>query len=128
MRHFGTAVLGRDVCRCLDTADSSRGVPNLIKAEPLGSGFASLSANQVRSVQTPTLLVTGQRSPGLFHLLTDRLKELLPDVERITVPGASHLIHEDNASTCNAMVQAFLARHPQATRGSEDSWRTSKLC
>jgi hypothetical protein len=55
-----------------------------IKAELLGSGFASLNADQVRNVETPTLLVTGQRSPGVFHRLTDWLPSgLMPLEHRI---------------------------------------------
>jgi hypothetical protein len=54
-----------------------------IKAELLGSGFAPLNADQVRNVETPTLLV-GQRSPGVFHRLTDRLPSgLMPLEHRI---------------------------------------------
>ncbi len=114
MRHFGTAVLGRDVYRRLDASRLQQTRANLIKAELLGSGFAPLDAQQVRGVRAPTLLVTGQRSPAVFHRLTDRLEELLPHVERIEIPGASHLMHEENASTYNAAVRAFLARHGQA--------------
>jgi non-heme chloroperoxidase len=115
MRHFGIAVLGRDVYCRLDASRLEQTRANLIRAELLGSGFAPLSSDQVRSVEAPTLLVTGQRSPGLFHRLTDRLEELLPHAERIEVPAASHLMHEENASAYNTAVQSFLATHRQVT-------------
>ena len=84
MRHFGTAVLGRGVYCRLDAARLEQTRANLIKAELLGSGFAPLNADQVRNVETPTLLVTGQRSPGVFHRLTDRLPSgLMPLEHRI---------------------------------------------
>lgn len=69
----------------------------------------------MRSVKVPALLVPGERSPALFHPPTDRLAELLPHAERIEVLGASHLMHEENASAYNAAVQPLLARHRRAT-------------
>ena len=97
-------------------ASSEMNLPggSAVRAELLGSGFAPLDADRARSVQAPTLLVTGQHSIALFHRLTDRLEELLPHTERIEIRGASHIIHEDNAPAYNAAVLAFLARRCQA--------------
>lgn len=67
-----------------------------VRAELLRSGFLSLDSDKVQNVQTPTFLVTGQRSIGLFQRLTERLEELMPYTERIEIPGASHMVHEDN--------------------------------
>ena len=44
-----------------------------------------------------------------------RLEELLPQAERVEVPGASHLKHEENAAAYNAAAQFFLARPRRAT-------------
>lgn len=44
MRHFGTAVLGRDVYSRLDAARLDQMRANFIKAELLGSGFGPLRA------------------------------------------------------------------------------------
>jgi pimeloyl-ACP methyl ester carboxylesterase len=60
------------------------------------------------------LLVSGQRSPRLFHRLLDRLEELLPNTKRVDIGGASHIMHEDNAAAYNAALRSFLATH-QAT-------------
>lgn len=104
MRIFGMAVLGREYYRRLTEARLEQVRANSIKAEFLGSGFAPLDAEQVRRVRIPTLLITGQRSPSLFHRLTDRLAELLPHAERTDIQGASHIVHEDNASAYNQAV------------------------
>jgi len=116
MRLFGTAVLGREFYRRLPQSRLEQVRVNLnpFKAELLGSGFPPLSAEQVSSVQIPTLFVTGQRSPGFLLRLTDRLQELLPHAERIEIRGTSHLMHEDSASAYNAAVLSFLARNHQA--------------
>lgn len=114
MRLFGTATLGSDAYRRLSESRRDQVRANLIKAEFLGSGFPPLDAEQLRNIQAPTLLVCGQASPRLLHRLADRLQELLPHVERIEIPEASHIMHEDNAAAYNAAVLSFLTRHRQA--------------
>jgi pimeloyl-ACP methyl ester carboxylesterase len=110
-RLSGRAVLGPDFFARLPQSRRQQTHDNFIKAEFLGSGFLPLNPAQVRRIEKPTLLVTGERSPGLFHRITEGLQELLPHVERADVPGASHIMHEDNASAYNAAVLSFLARH-----------------
>ncbi|NIR47277.1 hypothetical protein GWO43_02265 [candidate division KSB1 bacterium] len=67
MRLFGAAALGREAFRQLSEARLAQVRDNLIKAEFPGSGFAPVEAKQIRRIHTPTLLLNGQRSPGLFH-------------------------------------------------------------
>jgi pimeloyl-ACP methyl ester carboxylesterase len=114
MRWFGTAALGHEAFQQLSEARRAQVRDNLIKAEFLGSGFAPLDATRIRRLQLPVLLVNGERSPPLFHRLVDRLQELLPDSERVGIPGASHIMHEDNAATYNDAVLSFLKRHHPA--------------
>jgi pimeloyl-ACP methyl ester carboxylesterase len=81
-------------------------------AQLLGSGFPPLSQADVRQIRTPALLVTGERSPAVLRrTLTDKLESLLPDVERVEIPRASHLMHEENADGFNQAVLDFLRRH-----------------
>ncbi len=118
MRLFGIATLGADAYHRLSESRVEQVRANLIKAEFLGSGFPPLDAEQLHSIQAPTLLISGQASPGLFHRLLDRLQELLPDVERIEIPGASYIMHEDNA-TAKRHVIAECTRstsYPHRTR------------
>ncbi len=82
-----------------------------VKAELLGSGFVPLEVTDLRRVEVPALLVTAEKSISLFHRLTDGLVELLPKAERAEIPGASHMMHEDNANAYNHAVQSFLERH-----------------
>jgi pimeloyl-ACP methyl ester carboxylesterase len=110
LRTFGTAVLGREAFRSLTDTRMGQVQANLIKAEFLGSGFPPLDGAQVSRLASPTLLVTGERSPSLFHRLADGLQELLPRVKRVTIPGASHMVHEDNAIAFNTEALSFLHR------------------
>lgn len=81
-------------------------------AQLLGVGFPALSATDVRHIQAPTLLVTGERSPAVLRkTLTNKLFSLLPSVERAQLPNASHLMHEQNADAFNRAVMEFLHRH-----------------
>lgn len=111
MRIFGRAVLGSKKYPRLSQPRLEQVRANSMEAEFLGSGFAPLDAHHVRGIQAPTLLVTGQQSPRLFHRLTDRLQELLPHSERTDIPEASHMMHEDNAPAFNAAVLSYLRRH-----------------
>ena len=109
LRIFGKASLGDATFRTLSEARLQQARANFIKAELLGSGFPPLHDEQLRSIQAPTLLLCGQSSPRLWHRLTGRLQELLPRTERTEIPGASHIMHEDNAAAYNAVVLSFLS-------------------
>ena len=108
MRRFGRAVLGRRVRGSLSAARYEQAAANTIAAEFLGSGLAPLPAREVRGVRAPVLLVGGAESPALFGRILDRLQELLPQVRRVTIRGASHIVHEDNPAAFGAAVRSFL--------------------
>jgi pimeloyl-ACP methyl ester carboxylesterase len=107
----GKAVLGTDAYRRMAEVRLNQVRVNQFKAEYLGSGFAPLTAEEVGTVRVPTLLVNGARSPRLWHRLMALLAQLLPDSQRVTIPDASHIAHEDNAPAFNAAVMAFLTAH-----------------
>jgi pimeloyl-ACP methyl ester carboxylesterase len=113
MRIFVHGVLGEDAFERLPEARVQQMRENLtaLRAQILGAGFPPLRDDEVRAVRAPTLLVTGDRSPALFHRLTDRLEELLGSVERVAIPDASHGMNEQNAPAVNEAILAFLARH-----------------
>ena len=73
--------------------------------------FPPIDDDGVRGIRAPVLLVVGEQSPFHIRVLVDRLDELLPDVERVEIPDASHLMHEDNAAAVNEAIVGFLGRH-----------------
>jgi pimeloyl-ACP methyl ester carboxylesterase len=113
IRIFGDAILGPGGYDRLSAPQKAQVHDNLsnIKAELLGSGFAPLDEKVLRKVEVPALLVTGEKSISLFHRLIDRLDELLPRTERVKIPRASHVMHEDNATAYNLAIQSFLEEH-----------------
>lgn len=72
--------------------------------------FPALADADVRGIDMPVLLVVGQRSPAFLLRLTDRLEELLPRAERIEIPGASHIMYEENAAAFNEAILSFFGR------------------
>jgi pimeloyl-ACP methyl ester carboxylesterase len=114
MRLFGATILGQQFYSQLSEHRLEQVDANATRAEFLGSGFAPLEAEQLHNVHTPILLITGRHSHSLFHRLADRLEELLPNVERIEIDGASHILHEDNALAFNQAVERFLERNREA--------------
>jgi pimeloyl-ACP methyl ester carboxylesterase len=86
---------------------------NLAEFRALEKGaqvFPPIDDDGVRGVRAPALLLTGERSPAWLLRLTDRLEELLPQVERQEIPDASHLMHEDNPAAVNKAILDFLGR------------------
>ncbi len=73
--------------------------------------FGEFSAEDARAIGIPTLLLEGESSPEFLHRMTDALARSLPNVERATIPHASHGMHNQNPQGYNDAVLAFLARH-----------------
>jgi pimeloyl-ACP methyl ester carboxylesterase len=73
--------------------------------------FPKLVDDDVRGIRVPALLLTGEHSPPSLLRMTDRLEELLPNVERVEIPDASHGMHEDNPPATNEAILGFLGRH-----------------
>jgi len=113
LRTFAQGVLGKESFDRLPEARKEQMRDNLsaLRAQMLGAGFPPLGDDDVRGIRVPVLLVTGELSPPVLLRLTDRLEELLPIVERVEIPGASHGMHEENAVAVNEAIVRFLGRH-----------------
>ena len=73
--------------------------------------FPLFSCEDVRKIKAPTLLLKGELSPQIFHLIIDELERCFPNKERAVIPGASHSMHTGNPQVYNETVLAFLAKH-----------------
>lgn len=106
---FARAVLGKKMFEKMPEERRKQARANFTRAELVGDNvMMKINPRDVRGIDVPTLLVTGEQSPRMFHFLTDRLEELLPNVLRRDVPRASHAMHEDNPAGYNAVVMDFL--------------------
>lgn len=109
---FVRGVLGEERWRALPEARREQANQNLstLKASLLGDGFPPLSGDEVRSVRAPALLVAGEHTRAVFRRILDRLEELLPDAERVTLPGATHT-QEENPEAQAEILLDFISRH-----------------
>ena len=112
VRIFGDAVFGSGGYDRLSDARKAQVRDSIsnIRAE-LGSGFLPLDPPRLKALHVPVQLVTGEETVGLFRLLTAHLEELLPHNERVEIPGAHHLLHEDNPAAFTSALLSFLRRH-----------------
>lgn len=115
MKRLGTAILGRLAFESLSEERAAQVRDNLIKEELLSREFMPpLDARALRSLRTPVLLAGGEHSPRVFARLHDHLESILPNVRRVEIPAASHLMHEDNAPAYDQAVRKFLSRHEKS--------------
>jgi len=111
MRLMGTAIFGRPAFGSLSPERVAQVRDNLIKEESSSADFMPpLDPKALQRVPAAVLLVEGDRSPRVFARLHDHLQSILPKVERVEIPHASHLMHEDNAPAYNQVVRRFLSR------------------
>ena len=70
------------------------------------------------------LLLNGELSPRLFHLINAELARCLPRATQAVIPQTSHAIHVGNPVAYHAAVREFLALQSIATRSPDPtSWR-----
>ena len=103
------AILGRRTFDALPSERLQQARDNNIRAEYLSGIFDPLTDDQVRNITTPTLLLSGADSVSVWPLLSDRLDELLPVSEHLRIPGASHIVHEDQPDLVAHRIKAFFA-------------------
>ncbi len=69
-----------------------------------------ISPSDIKKVQAPTLLITGESSPAILLAIAARLENLLSHGERVVIPDASHEMEMDNPPAFNAAVLQFLEK------------------
>jgi len=113
---FTRAVLGpRGVEQMTEARrEQARDNLNVLASQLTRGSFPSPDPGGVRRITVPTLLLSGEQSPPIMRLLTDRLHELLPQAKRVEIPGASHDAHVDNPSAVTDAALTFLARQASA--------------
>jgi non-heme chloroperoxidase len=62
-------------------------------------------------IEAPTLLLSGELSPKMYHLINAELARCMPNAEQARIPAAAHVLHSQNPQAHNAAALAFLAKH-----------------
>jgi pimeloyl-ACP methyl ester carboxylesterase len=111
LRVFMTAIAGKERVASIPEETFQAFVGNVgpFKAQ-LRAGFPEFRKDDVRSIRVPTLLVSGAETPAPLSAVTDRLEELLPDVSRLNIAGASHNMFNSHPVEFNAGVMNFIGQ------------------
>jgi pimeloyl-ACP methyl ester carboxylesterase len=70
-----------------------------------------LACEALGQLKRPILLVTGERSPALFLLITAELERCLEGESHVMVPAAGHVMQNENKTFYNEAVLEFLRRN-----------------
>jgi len=73
--------------------------------------FPPISCADLKKINTPVLLVSGEKTALLFQAITEELDKCLTNNERATVPGATHGLEIENPYDFNKIVLAFINKH-----------------
>ncbi len=73
--------------------------------------YPKLDYDRVRALSVPTLLLSGGDSRGFNPLIDGHLERLLPNVERVFIPDASHEMFLDNRQASARRMLAFFGRN-----------------
>lgn len=114
VRRFTNGVLGEGSYEKLPPPVLKRAMDNVQELKGEASSrdlFPPTTCEDVQKVKAPTLLVDGELSPKMFHLVDDMLEQCLPSDERATIPGASHQMEVENPQAFNEKGLAFIAKH-----------------
>ncbi len=76
----------------------------------LEDAAAMLWPGGLEGVRVPVLLIDGADSPPIIAAVHAALAERLPDVRRLSVPGAGHMVPITHPERIAAQVQAHLGR------------------
>lgn len=114
VRRFVNGVLGESSYEKLPPPVQTRVMDNVqeLKGELSSQDlYPPTTCEDVQKVKAPILLVDGDLSPKMFHVIDDMLEHCLPSVERATIPAASHQMEVENPQAFNETVLAFIAKH-----------------
>lgn len=75
------------------------------------SPFPPVTCADLKKINTPVLLITGEKSTVLFSAIIDELNQCLSNKEKVVLPGATHGLHFDNPGDFNRIVLGFIDRH-----------------
>jgi pimeloyl-ACP methyl ester carboxylesterase len=74
----------------------------------LDTFMPDIMCEQLQKITVPTLLLTGEQSPALFHMIIDQLERCIPETSRVEIPRAGHAMHIGNADAYNRAIMGFL--------------------
>ncbi len=113
LRAFVDGINGVGVFDRLSPADKQTKMDNApaLKSQVLSPDDPRrLNCAEIKSIETPALLLTGEVSQVMFRSIVDELERCLLRSERMTIPGATHAMHRSNPRAYHEAALEFLSR------------------
>lgn len=98
----GEATSAEGLARRLRNAEAMRALAASSCAYP------ALNIDQLRALDVPTLLLSGQNTQPIHSAIFRSLCELMPQAEHMRVTESGHGVHRDNPEAFNEIVLQFL--------------------
>jgi pimeloyl-ACP methyl ester carboxylesterase len=73
--------------------------------------FPPLNCDDLKKINTPVLLISGEMTAPLFNAVTDELNKCLPMKEKAVLPHATHALEIENPGDFNRIVLGFIDKH-----------------
>ncbi|HLG38620.1 MAG TPA: alpha/beta hydrolase [Chitinophagaceae bacterium] len=86
-------------------------IPELRGVALSKNSFPSVTCRDLNKINTPVLLLTGEKTALLFSAITDELNKCLPDKEKAVLPAATHGLQFENPGDFNKIVLGFIDKH-----------------
>lgn len=77
------------------------------RAALLGAGLPVFTPADAAEIKVPTQLIRGGDTPPFQRRINQRLAELIPGAKDVSIPDASHLVHEDNPQAVAEAIRTF---------------------
>lgn len=73
--------------------------------------FPEVKCEDLKKIQTPVLLMKGEKTTSFFSVIIDEVDKCLVNKEKIILPGATHGLQMENPGDFNEMVLTFIDKH-----------------
>ena len=73
--------------------------------------FPPVSCDDLKKINTPVLIMTGEKTLPLFRVINEELNKCLPNKEKVILPNATHGLEMENPVDFNRIVLAFIEKH-----------------
>lgn len=118
VRQFLHVIVGVDVLGLLPEERRSVVLENADTLEPMLKTYYDsppFGCKELRNVNIPTLLVTGEFSPPIARLNNKMINECMPNSEVAVLRGASHGLQMENPEGFNRVILQFYQRNGLST-------------
>lgn len=114
LEHFIQGVMGDEFRLAQVPPEGKQGwMDNLLElwGAALNESFLPLNPSAIQSLDIPTLLLVGDRSPTWLAEISKELHRLLPRSEMIGIENSSHGLYFENPEAVDKVVLEFLERN-----------------